>query len=79
MNQFDGEYKLFVGNIGFETEDEQLQKAFGSFGELTFHRVCHDEVTGSSRGYGYVSYDTIEAAEKAVKVQCILACNTAFA
>lgn len=47
------------------TSDENLKKAFEQFGNLTDAKVITDRATGRSKGFGFVSYETIEEAEKA--------------
>nr|XP_009766534.1 PREDICTED: glycine-rich RNA-binding protein [Nicotiana sylvestris]XP_016489734.1 PREDICTED: glycine-rich RNA-binding protein-like [Nicotiana tabacum] len=47
------------------TSDENLKKAFEQFGKLVEAKVITDRATGRSKGFGFVSYETIEDAEKA--------------
>ncbi|KAL1209964.1 Organelle RRM domain-containing protein 2 [Cardamine amara subsp. amara] len=57
--------KLFVSGLSRLTTTEKLQDAFASFGELVDARVITDRETGRSKGFGFVTYATIEDAEKA--------------
>ncbi|CAN4109650.1 unnamed protein product [Withania somnifera] len=57
--------KLFVSGLSRYTSDENLKKAFEQFGNLTEAKVITDRATGRSKGFGFVSYETIEEAEKA--------------
>lgn len=57
--------KLFVGNLDWSVKDEDLQQAFGQFGEITSARVVTDRMSGRSRGFGFVEYASDEAAEAA--------------
>ncbi|XP_059296389.1 organelle RRM domain-containing protein 2, mitochondrial [Lycium ferocissimum] len=57
--------KLFVSGLSRYTSDENLKKAFEPFGSLTEAKVITDRATGRSKGFGFVSYATIEEAEKA--------------
>ena len=41
--------KLFVGGLSWGTTEEDLQKAFGSYGEITEAKVITDRDTGRSR------------------------------
>ncbi|XP_010509328.1 PREDICTED: glycine-rich RNA-binding protein 4, mitochondrial-like [Camelina sativa] len=59
--------KLFVSGLSRLTTNEKLQDAFASFGELVDARVITDRETGRSKGFGFVTYATIEDAEKAKK------------
>lgn len=46
-------HRLYVGNIHFNVNEEDLRAVFESFGELEFVQLQRDE-TGRSRGYGFV-------------------------
>ncbi len=59
--------KLFVGNLSWNTGDEQLQDAFAQFGEILEARVITDRDTGRSRGFGFVTFENNEAGEKAMQ------------
>ncbi|KAM0953580.1 putative RNA recognition motif domain, nucleotide-binding alpha-beta plait domain superfamily [Dioscorea sansibarensis] len=57
--------KLFVSGLSRLTTDEKLQNAFSQFGRLVEAKVITDRVSGRSKGFGFVTYATIEEAEKA--------------
>ncbi|CAH8360345.1 unnamed protein product [Eruca vesicaria subsp. sativa] len=57
--------KLFVSGLSRLTTNEKLQDAFAPFGELVDARVITDRDTGRSKGFGFVTYATIQDAEKA--------------
>lgn len=46
--------KLYVGNLSFNTEEQQLQQLFSSVGEVTSVSLIRDRETGRSRGFGFV-------------------------
>ncbi len=58
--------KLFVGSLSWDTNDEGLRSAFGAHGEISEAVVITDRDTGRSRGFGFVTFDDDEAADKAV-------------
>uniref|UniRef100_A0A5B7BRM0 Putative glycine-rich RNA-binding family protein n=1 Tax=Davidia involucrata TaxID=16924 RepID=A0A5B7BRM0_DAVIN len=58
--------KLFVGGLSWGTDDQSLKDAFSGFGEVTEARVITDRDTGRSRGFGFVSFSTDEAASAAI-------------
>jgi len=60
------EHKLFVGGLSWNTDDDGLWNAFSKFGNITFQRVCTDRESGQSRGFGFVSFDSEDNANKAV-------------
>ncbi|XP_021888990.1 organelle RRM domain-containing protein 2, mitochondrial [Carica papaya] len=57
--------KLFVSGLSRLTTDEKLKEAFSPFGQLLEAKVITDRVTGRSKGFAFVTYETIEEAEKA--------------
>jgi RNA recognition motif-containing protein len=57
---------MYVSNLGFQVNDEELKTLFNKFGEVTSAKVVMDRETGRSRGFGFVEMaDT--AAEEAMK------------
>jgi RNA recognition motif-containing protein len=57
--------KLFVGGLRWETTTEKLREHFSQFGEITEAVVIMDRQTGRSKGFGFVTFGTPEAATKA--------------
>jgi len=58
--------KLFVGSLSWDTNDAGLHEAFSQFGEVTEAKVITDRDSGRSRGFGFVTFEDDEAADKAV-------------
>ena len=59
--------KLFVGNLSFETTENDLQDAFAAFGTVTETNLMMDRATGRSRGFGFVTMSTDDEAQKAIE------------
>ncbi|CAF3149564.1 unnamed protein product [Rotaria socialis] len=59
--------KIFVGGLPYHTTDETLRKFFERFGEIEEAVVITDRQTGKSRGYGFVTMNTQEAANLATR------------
>ncbi|MEM7153015.1 MAG: RNA-binding protein [Myxococcota bacterium] len=59
--------KLFVGGLSWDTTDDSLRSAFEEFGPVTDAKVILDRDTGRSRGFGFVTMDSPEAAQAAMK------------
>eukprot|EP00244_Chara_vulgaris_P003226 TRINITY_DN1582_c0_g1_i2.p1 TRINITY_DN1582_c0_g1~~TRINITY_DN1582_c0_g1_i2.p1 ORF type:complete len:168 (-),score=24.00 TRINITY_DN1582_c0_g1_i2:82-585(-) len=57
--------KLFVGGLAWAADDNTLRNAFAEYGSVTEAKVIVDRVTGRSRGYGFVCFETEEDASKA--------------
>jgi RNA recognition motif-containing protein len=58
--------KLFVGNLSFNTTENDLQDAFAAHGTVTETNIMMDRATGRPRGFGFVTMATPEDAEKAI-------------
>ena len=58
--------KLFVGSLSWDTNDEGLRNAFAEYGEIEEAVVISDRDTGRSRGFGFVTFEDDEAADKAI-------------
>jgi len=58
--------KIYVGNLPFSTNDEQLRELFAPFGEPSSATVVTDRMTGRSRGFGFVEMDDAEQAKAAI-------------
>ena len=46
--------KIYVGNLSFNTADQELQALFTPFGQVDSVRLIRDHATGQSRGFGFV-------------------------
>jgi|SRR5579864_8195689 len=58
--------KLFVGNLSFNTTENDLQDAFAAHGTVTEASLMTDRVTGRPRGFGFVTMSSSEEAQKAI-------------
>jgi RNA recognition motif-containing protein len=59
--------KLFVGNLSFDTTENDLNDAFAAHGTVTETNMMMDRATGRPRGFGFVTMSTAEEAEKAIQ------------
>src|SRR6059036_1499080 len=58
--------KLFVGNLSFNTTENDLQDMFAAHGTVTEANLITDRTTGRPRGFGFVTMATEEEAQKAI-------------
>src|SRR5439155_622876 len=59
--------KLFVGNLSFQTTENDLQDAFAAHGTVVEANLMMDRMTGRPRGFGFVTMSTPEEAQKAIE------------
>lgn len=57
--------KLFVGNLSFSIQEQELREEFEQYGEVISVKLISDRDTGRPRGFGFIEMDD-EGAEKAI-------------
>ncbi|XP_073004310.1 28 kDa ribonucleoprotein, chloroplastic-like [Typha latifolia] len=62
------EAKLFVGNLPYDMDSENLAQLFDKAGVVEVAEVIYNRETDQSRGFGFVTMSTVEEAEKAVEM-----------
>lgn len=58
---------IYVGNLPFRTNSEDLAAEFRRFGEVDSAQVIMDRDTGRSRGFGFVEMPNDEEARRAIE------------
>ena len=58
--------RLFVGNLSFQTMENDLQDYFSQAGAVTSVHLMLDKVTGKSRGFAFIEFATPAEASQAV-------------
>jgi RNA recognition motif-containing protein len=58
--------KLYVGNLSFDTTENDLQDLFQQHGPVSEVNLITDRMSGRSRGFGFVTMATPEGAEAAI-------------
>ena len=58
--------KLFVGNLSFNTTENDLNDAFAAHGTVTETNLMMDRVTNRPRGFAFVTMSSAEEAQKAI-------------
>ncbi len=57
---------IYVGNLPYSVQDEELREAFEAYGEVLSAEVIFDRRTQRSRGYGFVEMDNDDEAREAI-------------
>ena len=60
--------KLFIGGLPWSVTSDSLKELFSVYGEITDAVVISDRDTGRSKGFGFVTFATAEAAQKALEM-----------
>jgi cold-inducible RNA-binding protein len=61
--------KLYVGNLPFNTTEDDLRNLFAQYGEVTSVKVISDRDTGRPRGFAFVEMENADEAIKALDGQ----------
>ena len=57
---------IFVGNLSFNTNEDELRQLFEGYGQVDRVSILTDRETGRSRGFGFVEMNSNEDGEKAI-------------
>lgn len=58
---------LYVSNLGYGFQDEELTRLFADYGQVTSAKIIKDRYTGKSKGFAFVEMADQSQAEKAMK------------
>lgn len=58
--------RLYVGNLSFDSSEDDVRNAFAAFGEVTSVHMVTDRDTGRPRGFGFVEMADSEQADAAI-------------
>jgi RNA recognition motif-containing protein len=57
---------IYVSNLSFNVQDEDLREFFTPYGEVTSAKIINDRESGKSRGFGFVEMSDDAASKKAI-------------
>jgi len=60
--------KIFVGSLPWSINNDSLRDLFAPYGEITDAVVINDRQTGRSKGFGFVTFTSEEAAKAALEM-----------
>ena len=55
--------KLFVGNLSYNTTENELQDAFAAYGTVLEANLMVDRVSGRPRGFGFITFEDSQSAQ----------------
>jgi len=58
--------RMYVGNLSYETTEEDLRKAFSEFGTVESVNMITDKYTGKSKGFAFVEMSTKDEGQAAM-------------
>ena len=59
--------RIYVGNLSFQTQSDELEQSFGAYGEVESASVITDRYSGRSRGFGFVEMPDSAQAQSAIE------------
>jgi RNA recognition motif-containing protein len=59
--------KIYVGNMSYEVQEEDLREAFGKFGQVDSVTIINDKFSGRSKGFGFVEMSSKEEGQAAIE------------
>ncbi len=62
-----GNIELYVGNLSYETDEDQLRRAFQKYGSVSSVRIIAGRFNHKSKGYGFVEMPKAAEADAAIK------------
>lgn len=58
---------IYVGNLDYKVNENDLEELFGEFGEVNSSRIISDKYNGRSKGFGFVVMDNDDEAREAIE------------
>ena len=58
---------IYVGNLSFDTTDDELRELFAGFGEVDSVNIIMDKYSGRSRGFGFVEMQEKADGDRAIQ------------
>jgi RNA recognition motif-containing protein len=58
---------IYVGNLSWSVNDNQLRDLFAAFGDVSSASVIMDKFSGRSKGFGFVEMSNTDEADAAIK------------
>lgn len=59
---------LYIGNLSFQMSDQDLNDIFATYGAVKSAKIIQDRLSGRSRGFGFVEFESSDSAKKALEL-----------
>ena len=63
----DASNRVYVGNLSWGVDDLALETLFSEQGKVVEAKVVYDRESGRSRGFGFVTYNSAEEVDSAIR------------
>lgn len=67
FNQIFIDMNIYVGNLSYGVNDDNLREVFEAYGEVSSAKVITDKYSGRSKGFGFVEMDNDAEAQAAIE------------
>ncbi|KPL17590.1 MAG: RNA-binding protein [Bacteroides sp. SM1_62] len=57
---------IYVGNLNYNLSEDELEKVFSPYGEVTSVKIIRDKYTDQSKGFGFIEMTDDADAQKAI-------------
>lgn len=70
-NHIEKDFKttLFVGNVPYDADEEEIREFFRKCGEVDYVRIIRDKITFQSHGFCYVKMKNLDSVKKALLIK----------
>ncbi len=58
--------KIYVGNMSYNTTEEQLNDLFSEYGEIVESKIIYDKMTQRSKGFGFITFQETESCQNSI-------------
>ncbi len=59
--------KVYVGNMSYNTTEEQLTDLFSEYGEVVESKIIYDKFSERSKGFGFVTFADAESCQSCIE------------
>jgi cold-inducible RNA-binding protein len=60
--------KIYVGNLNYQTSEEDLREVFVAYGEIVETKLIVDSKTGYSKGFAFITFENADSAQSALEL-----------